>query len=40
MPRIDQGLVAHSLNVERECGTKPVVQLLITFDIEVEAQIT
>ena len=38
MPRIDSGLVAHSLNVE--LGTRPVVQPMRTFHTEVEAQIT
>jgi hypothetical protein len=38
MPKIDPGLVAHSLNVEP--GTRPVVQPMRTFHIEVEAQIT
>ena len=38
MPRIDPGLVAHSLNVEP--GTRPVVQPMRTFHTEVEAQIT
>jgi hypothetical protein len=38
MPRIDSGLVAHSLNVEP--GTRPVVQPMKTFHTEVEAQIT
>jgi hypothetical protein len=38
MPRIDPGLVAHSLNVEP--GTRPVVQPMRTFHIEMEAQIT
>uniref|UniRef100_A0A2N9G273 Integrase catalytic domain-containing protein n=1 Tax=Fagus sylvatica TaxID=28930 RepID=A0A2N9G273_FAGSY len=37
-PRIDPGLVAHSLNVEP--GTRPVVQPRRTFHTEVEAQIT
>ena len=38
MPRIDPGLVAHSLNVE--LGTRPVVQPMRTFHTEIEAQIT
>jgi hypothetical protein len=38
MPVIDPGLVAHSLNVEP--GTRPVVQPMRTFHMEVEAQIT
>uniref|UniRef100_A0A2N9ETB6 Reverse transcriptase domain-containing protein n=1 Tax=Fagus sylvatica TaxID=28930 RepID=A0A2N9ETB6_FAGSY len=38
MPRIDPRLVAHSLNVEP--GTRPVVQPMRTFHIEMEAQIT
>ena len=38
MPRIDPKLVAHSLNVEP--GTRPVVQPMRTFHLEVEAQIT
>jgi hypothetical protein len=38
MPGIDPGLVAHSLNVEP--GTRPVVQPMRTFHMEVEAQIT
>ena len=38
MPRIDPRLVAHSLNVEP--STKPIVQTMRTFHIEVEAQIT
>ncbi len=35
---IDPELVAHSLNVE--LGTRPVVQPMRTFHLEVEAQIT
>ena len=35
MPRIDPGLMAHSLNVE--LGTRPVVQPMRTFHTEVEA---
>jgi hypothetical protein len=38
MPRIDPGLVAHSLNVEP--GTRPVVQPVRTFHTEIETQIT
>jgi hypothetical protein len=38
MPGIDLGLVAHSLNVEP--GTRPMVQPIRTFHMEVEAQIT
>ena len=38
MPGIDPKLVAHSLNVE--LGTRPVVQPMRTFHLEVEAQIT
>jgi hypothetical protein len=38
MPGIDPELVAHSLNVEP--GTRPVVQPMRTFPLEVEAQIT
>ena len=38
MSGIDPGLVAHSLNVEP--GTRPVIQSMRTFYIEVEAQIT
>jgi hypothetical protein len=38
MPGIDPGLVAHSLNVEP--STRPMVQPMRTFHMEVEAQIT
>ena len=38
MPRINPKLVAHSLNVEP--STRPVVQPMRTFHLEVEAQIT
>jgi hypothetical protein len=38
MPGLEPGLVAHALNVEP--GTRPVVQPIRTFHLEVEAQIT
>ena len=38
MSGIDLGLVAHSLNVDP--GTRPVVQPMRTFHMEVKAQIT
>ena len=38
MSGLDPGLVVHALNVE--LGTRPVVQPMRTFHLEVEAQIT